>query len=99
MRLCSMLLLIILAAAHGTPQVKRAPTGFLLDDVYLRHLAGVSDHPERPERLTAIRSGLDRSGLLKSLYRIKPRRVTDGELRLVHSPSYLNLVHKELSNL
>jgi len=96
---CSLVLLFALAAAYATPQAKRAPTGLLMDDVYLRHLAGVSDHPERPERLTAIRSGLDRSGLLRSLYPLKPRRVTDGELRLVHSPSYLNLVRRELSNL
>ena len=29
-------------------------TGFVYDDVYLRHLPGRSGHPERPERLTAI---------------------------------------------
>ena len=49
-------------------------TGLLLDDIYLRHLAGNTDHPERPERLIAIRDGLERSGVLKTLLRIAPRR-------------------------
>jgi acetoin utilization deacetylase AcuC-like enzyme len=91
-------LLTASALVHDAAQAQRAQTGLLLDDVYLRHLAGV-DHPERPERLTAIHTGLERSGLLKTLYRITPRRVTDAELLLVHSPSYVSLVRKELSNL
>jgi acetoin utilization deacetylase AcuC-like enzyme len=70
-----------------------------MDDVYLRHLAGVSDHPERPERLIAIRNGLEKAGLTKSFYRVAPRRVTDAELQLVHKPSYLDLVRRELSNV
>jgi hypothetical protein len=64
-------------------------TGLLFDDVYLRHLAGNTGHPERPERLIAIRDGLERAGVLKSLYRIAPRRVTNQELELVHKPSYV----------
>jgi acetoin utilization deacetylase AcuC-like enzyme len=90
-------LLLGLTASLGG-QVRAGQTGLLLDDVYLRHLAGVS-HPERPERLTAIRDGLEHSGLTKSLIRITPRRVTDAELLLVHTRSYVDLVRKELSNL
>jgi acetoin utilization deacetylase AcuC-like enzyme len=93
------LLLGTLAFAQNPPEARRLPTVLLFDDVYLRHLAGVLDHPERPERLTAIRSGLERSGLLKTLYRITPRRVTDAELTLVHSRAYVDLVRKELSNV
>ena len=74
-------------------------TGLLFDEVYLGHLAGNTGHPERPERLIAIRDGLEKAGLLKSLYRIAPRRVTDQELTLVHKPSYVALVRRELSNL
>jgi len=74
-------------------------TGLLDDDVYLRHLAGNTGHPERPERLTAIRNGLEKAGVLPSLIRIAPRRATDQELALVHSPSYLAVVRRELSNL
>src|SRR5688572_16183106 len=91
-------LLFGLALAASALQVPATQTGLLFDDVYLRHLAGVS-HPERPERLIAIREGLERAGLMKSLFRITPRRVTDSELMLVHSRSYVDLVRKELSNL
>src|SRR5438128_482000 len=87
----------------STPfQVRPAPgqqTGLLFDDIYLRHLAGNTGHPERPERLIAIRDGLERAGLLKSLYRIAPRPITDQELELVHKPSYVALVRRELRNL
>jgi acetoin utilization deacetylase AcuC-like enzyme len=93
------LLPVLLALAYGRPQNLPTQTGLLIDDIYLRHLAGVSDHPERPERLIAIRNGLEKAGLTKSFYRIAPRRVTDSELQLVHKPSYLDLVRRELSNV
>jgi acetoin utilization deacetylase AcuC-like enzyme len=101
-RMVVVLLCMVSVAAwivvHDAAQAQRPQTGLLLDDVYLRHLAGV-DHPERPERLVSIRTGLERSGLLKNLYRIAPRRVTDAELMLVHAASYVSLVRKELSDL
>jgi acetoin utilization deacetylase AcuC-like enzyme len=78
---------------------RSSQTGLVFDAIYLRHLAGNTGHPERPERLTAIMNGLEKAGLLKSLYRIAPRRATDEELALVHSPAYLALVQRELSNL
>ena len=74
-------------------------TGLLFDDVYLRHLAGNTGHPERPERLTAIRNGLENAGLLKTLYRMTPRRATEDELALVHDRSYLELTRRELSTV
>jgi acetoin utilization deacetylase AcuC-like enzyme len=92
-------LVATVVAGQSLSQNARGPTGLLMDDVYLRHLAGVTDHPERPERLTAIRDGLERSGLLKSLYRVSPRQVTDQELMLVHSRAYVELTRKELSAL
>jgi acetoin utilization deacetylase AcuC-like enzyme len=92
-------LLGTMAAGQSPSQNQRGPTGLLVDDVYLRHLAGVTNHPERPERLTSIRDGLERSGLLKSLYRLTPRRVTDQELTLVHSRAYVELTRRELSAL
>jgi acetoin utilization deacetylase AcuC-like enzyme len=75
------------------------PTGLLYDDIYLRHLSGNTGHPERPERLIFIRSALEKAGLTQTLYPIHPRRVTDEELELVHKPSYVALVRKELSNV
>jgi acetoin utilization deacetylase AcuC-like enzyme len=96
--LCFLCLLVAIRL-RAPSQTPRGPTGLVLDDVYWTHLAGVSDHPERPERLTAIRDGLDRAGLLKSLRRIAPRRVTDQELTLVHTRAYVDLVRRELSTL
>jgi acetoin utilization deacetylase AcuC-like enzyme len=74
-------------------------TGLLLDDVYLKHLSGNTGHPERPERLTAIRSAVREAGLLQTLYGIKPRAATQQELALAHSAAYLALVARELSGL
>jgi acetoin utilization deacetylase AcuC-like enzyme len=75
------------------------PTGLLYDDVYLRHLSGNTGHPERPERLIAIHDAFDKAGLLQSLFAIHPRRVTQEELELVHKPSYIALVRRELSDV
>src|SRR6266850_7823162 len=95
--------IVLFASGASIPfQVQPNParqTGLLFDDIYLRHLAGNTGHPERPERLIAIRDGLERAGVLKSLYQIAPRRVTDQELELVHKPSYVALVRRELSNV
>jgi acetoin utilization deacetylase AcuC-like enzyme len=85
-------------AKAQSPAVSK-PTGLLYDEVYLRHLAGNSGHPERPERLVFIRDALQKAGLLQTLYPIHPRRVTQEELELVHKPSYISLVRRELSNL
>ena len=85
-------------AKAQSPTVSK-PTGLLFDEVYLRHLAGNSGHPERPERLVFIRDALQKAGLLQTLYPIHPRRVTEEELELVHKPSYIALVRRELSNL
>src|ERR1051326_928760 len=89
--------ILLVMPSHGNSQARR--TGLLFDDIYLRHLAGNTGHPERPERLTAIRDGLEKAGLLKTLVRIPSRRVTDDELALVHKPTYISLVRRELSNL
>jgi acetoin utilization deacetylase AcuC-like enzyme len=79
--------------------IPERPTGLVFDDVYLRHLASNTGHPERPERLNAIWSGLQGARLVTDLYRIPPRRVRDDELALVHDRSYIQLVRRELSNL
>jgi acetoin utilization deacetylase AcuC-like enzyme len=42
---------------------------------------------------------LQKAGLLNSLYRIMPRRATDEEIGLVHTPAYLQLVKRELTNV
>jgi len=88
---------------QGSPRVAPAgagrPTGFLYDDIYLKHLSGNSGHPERPERLTAIWNGLQKAGLIGGMSRLAPRRATDAELALVHDSSYIALVRRELANV
>ena len=73
--------------------------GLVLDEVYLRHLAGNSGHPECPERLLAIENALREAGPLEALVRIPPRAATQEELALAHSAAYLALVRSELLDL
>jgi acetoin utilization deacetylase AcuC-like enzyme len=75
------------------------PTGLLFDPIYQKHLSGNTGHPERPERLVAIGDALNKARLTRSLYRIKPRRATQQELELVHTPAYIAIVRQELSDL
>ena len=72
--------------------------GFVFEEIYLRHLEG-SGHPERPARLLAVRDALEKSGVLATLQKISARKATDQEFTLVHTPSYVALVRRELSNL
>jgi len=76
-----------------------AQTGLIFDDIYLRHLSGNTGHPERPERLEAIRHGLEGAGLFQALHRVEARPATELELALAHSSAYLALVRRELSDL
>ena len=86
---------------HSTEKHSRSKLGpgLLFDEFYLRHLAGSTGHPERPERLTAIGNALDEAGLFKSSYRIRSRAATDQELELAHAPAYLASVRRELTDL
>jgi acetoin utilization deacetylase AcuC-like enzyme len=88
--------LLALQAGHA----QTAPrTGLLFDELYLRHLAGDTGHPERPERLNAVLAGLDKAGLLKDLGRVPARPATDDELALAHDRAYIELVKRELANV
>jgi acetoin utilization deacetylase AcuC-like enzyme len=84
--------------SSSTPATARA-TGFVFDQLYGRHLLGDVGHPERPERLTAIVNGLERTGLMNSLVRIPARPATDEELALAHDRGYVELATRELSNV
>lgn len=71
-------------------------TGLLLDSIYGQHAPG-EGHPERPERLEAVSSALDRAGLGKQMEPLRPRPATDDELAAVHSREYIALVRSESS--
>ncbi len=73
--------------------------GLVFDEICLQHLSGNIGHPERPERLTAVHEGLENTGWLKRLHRIKSRSATEAELNLAHGSRYLDLVRRELSGL
>src|SRR6266568_8234803 len=65
------------------------PRVLLYDDpVFREHDAG-RGHPERPERLDAVRRGLREAGLEAGLRLADPRDATAGELRRVHTESHL----------
>jgi acetoin utilization deacetylase AcuC-like enzyme len=71
-------------------------TALLLDNqLYMQHITG-EGHPERPERLEAVRSALEREGLSKNMPRIEPRLAKDDELAAVHSREYISLVRREI---
>lgn len=58
---------------------------------YLKHETGFG-HPESPDRLTAIMSRLDESGLLKKLILIEPNPAKEEDILLVHSKRHFEAV-------
>jgi len=48
-------------------------------------------HPERPDRVRAILSGIDDSGLVAD--QLTAPRIERSELALVHDPTYIELIH------
>lgn len=66
-------------------------TGFVYDDIYLKH--DYPDHPERKERLISIMNHMEKSGLMKEVISIEPRRATAEEVALNHDPNYVQEVH------
>ena len=69
-------------------------TGLVTDARLKLHVAGV-DHPEQPDRLTAITTRLEASGLSASLTRVDSRLANDEELERVHTTSYIQRVAME----
>ncbi len=61
------------------------------DPIFRRHDCG-SGHPERPERLDALRRGLHDEGLEAELQLLTPRPSTPEELLRVHTEAHLALV-------
>jgi len=77
----------------GTARRHPAPTGFVYDPIYLQHVTG-TNHPERPERLTAIVARLEEEHLLQGLVRLKPFPAGQDWITTVHSPEYVARVRK-----
>jgi histone deacetylase 6 len=68
-----------------------ATTGFVFDERFLRHRAPYA-HPEHPGRLEAIRSRLDREGLIALCRPVPAREAGDDELGRIHTPALIGLV-------
>ena len=65
--------------------------GLVLDPVFERHDTGYA-HPERPERVAAIRARLESSGLAGRCSRLAPVSADDAMLRRVHDPNHVRRV-------
>jgi len=65
--------------------------GLYDDPIFREHDSGPG-HPERPERLDAVRRGLREAGIDGRLEARKPRPATGAELLRVHREAYLELV-------
>ena len=63
--------------------------GLLLDPVFESHDTGPG-HPERPERLSALRKGLSEKDLVSRCKRIEPAEAAIKDLLSVHSKNYLD---------
>jgi len=81
------------AEDKGQPLRRPVRTGFVYDEIYLRHQTGAG-HPERPERLTAIVERLRQKGLLAQLIGLKPVTASTIWLTTVHSPEYVERVRQ-----
>jgi len=61
--------------------------GYVYDPIYLKHDTG--QHVENAQRLVAVMTCLEESGLKQQLEYIKPRAATAEEIALVHSPELI----------
>jgi acetoin utilization deacetylase AcuC-like enzyme len=72
------------------------PTGLVWEPRCQLHEPGAG-HPERPQRLEAIRRGLEAAGLWQRCLRLPARPATELELLRCHSPNYLATVKADIA--
>lgn len=79
------------------PAGEPAPQGtaFLYHPAFLEHDTGPG-HPERPERLLSIVTGLMQAGLWERLEHVEPGPASRETLELVHDPAYVELAEREI---
>ena len=65
----------------------------MTDERFLDHDAGLG-HPERPERLEAVRRGIHQSGVDEALVPATPRPATRSEVEAVHDPVVFALLER-----
>ncbi len=70
---------------------EQARTGFFFDDIFLEHKT-TSDHPEKPQRLTAINDNLKEKNLYSQLVQVPFVPVEINYLLIVHTKEYIEHV-------
>ncbi|MGE0472681.1 MAG: histone deacetylase [Nitrospirales bacterium] len=68
--------------------------GYIFHPAFLEHEMG-SGHPESPERLRAIRVGLESSGTWSRLHHLTPRRAGRKWIETIHQASYLDSLERQ----
>lgn len=85
------------SGAGGGGSGRESKTKLLLDPGYKRHLTG-EGHPERPARIDAVSEALEQAGLTAKLGAVQKRAATEDEIRLCHTPEYIELVKREIKS-
>lgn len=70
---------------------EQAKTGFFFDDIFLEHKTTL-DHPEKPQRLTAIIDNLKEKNLFSQLAQVPVTQVDMNQLLKVHTEEYIEHV-------
>lgn len=70
-------------------ELSRQVVGFVYEAQMLLHRGPRAEHPEKPERLTAVLDVLRSSGLLERCTQLPARVATDAELLRVHTADHL----------
>ena len=68
---------------------KNARTVWISHPIFLQHLPG-PNHPDRPERISAIQTALKQEGIWRRLQTTEAPEIKDAQLALVHSRNYLH---------
>ena len=77
-----------LANLGGTREAGRPPTGFVFDELYLKHDTGPG-FPERADRLTAIAERLKERGLTAKLAPLEPSVDAAKWIATIHDAAYI----------
>ena len=66
-------------------------TGFIYDDIYLRHKTPYS-HPESPERLLSVVKFLKNPDIWSDLIHLSPKKAREEDILLVHKKDYFDTI-------
>jgi acetoin utilization deacetylase AcuC-like enzyme len=67
--------------------------GLVYDPIYLEHDTG--SHPENSQRLVAMMSYLEKTGLKEKLTLLAPRLASVEEIEMVHDPEYVSMIRSK----